>query len=329
MGASRFNLVLVAQGGRLAYEAALLVASLRRFDPDFPGRVFIAMPEKGPRWARNPEVQDTALLDLYARLGAETLRFPSVVFGSDYPHGNKIECLAHLPEGEPFLFLDSDTLVLEPLSGLDLDFTRPSASMRVRDTWPDEPLYGPKRREIWQALYRRFDLDFAASCDPAYPESDYRHYLYFNAGWFYGPCPVAFGRHFLSYAKAIREDAPEELADQSLDPWLDQVALPLVISRLGGGRPLGDGLRLDGQASWHWRVLPLLYASAPDHVLTALQESVAPNFVKKVLRGYEPFLEMIWKKKGEKVRRLFPLGADGLAERIVRKTIKDAGLWMR
>ena len=36
--------------------------------------------------------------------------------------------------------------------------------------------------------------------------------------------------------EACRDDAPPELVCQSLDPWLDQVALPLVIHALGGGR---------------------------------------------------------------------------------------------
>jgi hypothetical protein len=58
------------------------------------------------------------------------------VFGESYPYGNKIECLAALPEGEPFVFFDSDTLILGDLTEVPFDFDRPSASRRVEGTWP-------------------------------------------------------------------------------------------------------------------------------------------------------------------------------------------------
>ena len=48
--------------------------------------------------------------DLLGELGAVFLPFESRVFGASYPYGNKIEALAALPD-EPFLFLDTDTLV--------------------------------------------------------------------------------------------------------------------------------------------------------------------------------------------------------------------------
>ena len=60
-------------------------------------------------------------------------------------------------------------------------------------------------------------------------------------------------------------DAPlPELAAQELYPWLDQIALPLVIHSFGGGRPGPELAPLDGAATCHYRALPLLYATAPD-----------------------------------------------------------------
>ena len=47
-------------------------------------------------------------------------------------------------------------------------------------------------------------------------------------------CPKIFGEQFLNYALTIRDDWPKEIICQSLDPWLDQVALPLVIYSFGG-----------------------------------------------------------------------------------------------
>lgn len=168
-------------------------------------------------------------------LGAEIRPFVARHFGRAYPHGNKIEALAVLPADEPFVFFDSDTLITGPLDRLAGNFSRPSASMRRSATWPEPPLYGPGFGEIWKSLYDRFGLDFEASLDLRHPDEDWERYLYFNAGWFLGPDPQLFGRLFLDWAVAVRDDPGEALACQSLDPWLDQVVLPLVIHALGGG----------------------------------------------------------------------------------------------
>jgi hypothetical protein len=73
-----------------------------------------------------------------------------------------------------------------------------------------------------------------------------------------------FGSRFLEIARGIRDDPPPELVCQSLDPWLDQVALPLVIHDLGGGRDALAPGWLDGSHSCHYRLLPLLYAREAD-----------------------------------------------------------------
>jgi len=324
-----FNIVIVAQAGRLAFESLLFLASLRAADIAFSGRVFVAIPTKNDRWSRNPAVTDQAILDLYAGYGAEVIHFENNHFGQSYAHGNKIECLAALPKGEPFIFFDTDTLVLGPLSDLPFDFDKPSASMKRGPTWPEPELYHAGYAEIWGALYARFGLDFAASQDETRDPSDWQRYLYFNAGWFYGACPVAFGERFTQYAVEVRDHAPDELVAQSLDPWLDQVVLPLVIHSFGGGRPNPDIARLDDDVTCHWRALPLLYASRNDRTIAFLETIVQPNKLKKVLRTYEPFLQIIWKKQGLKAQSIFPEGIDGMSERIVRNRLKAADLWMR
>jgi hypothetical protein len=106
----------------------------------------------------------------------------------------------------------------------------------VEGTWPQIELYGPGYTAIWKSLYDRFGVDFESSLDLSQPDEFWRRYLYFNAGFFYYRCPHVFGSRFLEIALGIRDDPPPELVCQSLDPWLDQVALPLVIHDLGGGR---------------------------------------------------------------------------------------------
>src|SRR5690606_38784828 len=133
------------------------------------------------------------------------------------------------------------------------DTARPAASMRREGTWPEPPLYGPGYRAIWKSLYDRFGLDFASSLDLSQPDEHWERYLYFNAGWFFGPDPAVFGQRFLDWALSVRDNPPNELASQSLDPWLDQVILPLVIHSLGGGRPCPELAGLDGAVTCHYR----------------------------------------------------------------------------
>lgn len=329
MPASRFNIVAIGQSGRLSYEAVLLAASLRHTNPDFAGRLLIAVPQPGPLWpSEDPSITDPGLLGLLDQFEAEIIPFPSAHFGAAYPYGNKIEALSHLPD-EPFLFLDTDTLVTGDLASVAFDFHRPAASMRRENTWPQEELYGPTLSDIWGSLYRRFGLDFAASQDADFPENYWQRYLYFNAGWFFHHSPRAFGAQFLATALSIRNDPPPEIALQSLNPWLDQVALPLVIHALGGGRPGPSLAGLDGDVTCHWRILPLLYARESDRVVEVLETVTAPQSVKKVLKDYVPIKKMIYQGQGAQVRALFDRDNLPRREQAIRNTIKREGLWVR
>lgn len=324
-----FNIMVVGQSGRLQYEAVLFAASLRHSAPDFQGRLFVASPQPGPLWPGDPSIRQSDVIDALEALNVEILPFESQVFGHSYPYGNKIEALMALPEGEPFVFFDTDTLITGDITQVPFDFDRPSASLRREGTWPQIELYGPEYSEIWKSLYDRFELDFDSSLDPRWPDEFWRRYLYFNAGFFFYKCPRLFGQRFLDYAVSIRDDPPAPLICQSLDPWLDQVALPLVIHSLGGGRDTLPAGLLDGDISCHYRLLPLLYGRESDRVVDVLKQVTAPNKIKKVLKGYEPMLRMIYQNRGEKVRALFDRDNLPRKEQAIRNRIKSEGFWMR
>lgn len=322
-----FNILAVGQSGRLEFEAILLAASLRHSDPGFTGTLYIAEPQPGPLWHADPRMADRTK-GLLQDLGARILPFDNRAFGSAYPNGNKIEALAALPDA-PFLFVDTDTLITGPVSAIPFDFTKPSASMKREGTWPRIELYGPSYAQIWQSLYDRFGLDYASSLDLAQPEDYWQRHLYFNAGWFFHASPQAFGSRFLTWATSIRDTPPMELVCQELYPWLDQITLPLVIHSFGGGRP-GPGLAaLDGDATCHYRTLPLLYARESDHVVAVLEEVARDKAIRPTLRDWGAIKAMVYQNKGRKARALFDRARLPHREQMIRNTLKREGYWVR
>lgn len=323
-----FNLLAIVQDGRLAYEALLLVASWKAANPDFPGTFYLAEPQPGKRWSRDPRLQNDAIRDMLTSMGAVFLPFENKVFGQHYPYGNKIEALAALPD-TPFLFLDTDTLVTGNLQSLPFDFNRPSASMRREGTWPEPQLYNGTYAVIWKSLYDKFGLDFDSSLDHSQPEDYWQRHLYFNAGWFFHASPKAFGERFLTYAHAILETPPDALAAQEFNPWLDQIALPLVIHSFGGGRPGPELSGLDGDITCHYRNLPLLYARESDRVVQVLEAVAGQKELRRLLRDHEPAKLMIYQNRGRKARALFDQSALPRREQPIRAALKKAELWLK
>lgn len=327
--AERFNILAVVQAGRLTYEAIAFMATFRDAHPNFAGRVILAEPQPGPRWFQDPTIHDPEARALLERLGADIIPFENTAFGEHYPNGNKICALSVLPKGEPFLFFDTDTVFHGRVDRLGIDFDKPSASLRREGTWPMPELYGPGYDVIWRSLYDRFGLEFEASLDTSQPEEYWQRYLYFNAGWFYGPDPKAFGDLFLSYATEIEAAPGSALDTQEIYPWLDQIALPLVIHCLGGGRDSAAHGALDGTATTHYRYLPLLYAMHSDLAIETLERAVAPNRVKKVLKKYEAARRLVFQGKGAKLREMFDQQNLPRKEQAIRQKIKKAKMWWR
>ena len=312
------NVMMVVQDGRLAFEALLAATS---YIPTPDTQLWLMEPQPGPLWPTDPRITGP---DIRAELErhAQITPFDSTHFGAAYPHGNKIEALCALPANQPFIFFDTDTLFLDALPQIDTDC--PTASLRRTDSWPNITAAGPTRAQIWRSLYQRFDLPL--SVDKSYPPDDWQHYPYYNAGWFFGPCPHRFGARYMRYATEIRADPGPALVGQSLDPWLDQIALPLVIAAEGGGPR--NVPALDDTATCHWRTLPLAYARESDAVIARLDQIAQINRVKKLLKRYPPFHQMLYRGGGAQARALFSedLPQD---EQQIRKRLRAANLWLR
>lgn len=324
-----FNILIVAQAGRLAHEAVLFAESLRRYSPQWAGQLIVAEPSPEGAWQGHDTTISVDHRAALERLGARIVPFTAQHFGAAYPHGNKIEALACLPTGEPFVFFDTDTLITGPIDTVAFDFDRPSASMRREGTWPQPPLYGPGFAGIWKSLYDRFGLEFDSTLDTSQPDEHWERYLYFNAGWFFGRDPAAFGARFLEWALAVRDDPGDPLACQSLDPWLDQIVLPLVIHSFGGGRPGPELAGLDGDTTCHYRNLSLLYARESDQVLDALEQTIGENRVKKLVRDWAAVKKLVLQGKGrDKIRPIFAGAPLPVQERMVCQKLRKAGWWL-
>lgn len=324
-----FNIISIAQNGRLGFEAVALASSLRRASPDFSGRLIFAEPTPDGKWQDINTTLSDDIRETLIGFGAEIIPFTAQHFGKDYPYGNKIEALAAMPENENFLFLDTDTLILGDIARMPFDFTRPAASMRRSATWPEPPLYGPGYSDIWRSLYERFGLDFESSLDLQQYDEYWERYLYFNAGWFFGSDPKSFGERFLEYALAIRNEPNDELACQVLDVHLDQIALPLVIHSLGGGRPGPELAGMDGDVTCHYRYLGLLYARESDLAVEAAQLLRQDKSARRILREWEPFKTLVLRNAGvKKARPLFDMGLPE-NERRMRNILKREGFFTR
>ena len=78
---SDFDIVIVGQSGRLQYEALLLAASLKANAPTFAGTLYIAEPQAGPLWPKDPTMPGDIKGELEA-VGAVILPFVNEVFGA-------------------------------------------------------------------------------------------------------------------------------------------------------------------------------------------------------------------------------------------------------
>ncbi|MFV0302819.1 MAG: hypothetical protein ACK5IP_18445, partial [Paracoccus sp. (in: a-proteobacteria)] len=106
-----FNILIVAQSGKLEHQALIFAASLRAASPGWQGRLIVAEPRPEGAWAGHQTTLSPEHRRLLGEMAAEITPFTARHFGAAYPHGNKIEALALLPPGQPFVFFDTDTLI--------------------------------------------------------------------------------------------------------------------------------------------------------------------------------------------------------------------------
>lgn len=144
------------------------------------------------------------------------------LFASGYPIGNKILACKAKRNSERTLFLDTDVFLNAPL---DPDALFGAADVAV---CPAEFNSFSNKPEDWKPVYDLFDLAFPEKSLIA-NRSGKEMYPYFNAGVIGFTEDSGFGNIWAETASKI-DNADIEIEKR---PWLDQIALPVTLARLG------------------------------------------------------------------------------------------------
>ncbi|MEM8870160.1 MAG: hypothetical protein AAF848_04595 [Pseudomonadota bacterium] len=258
------NIAIIAQNGRLGYEALLFAASLQKFNGHNDDiKLYVCTPIHNQLWHEDPDIRETDIAGRLEALGAEVVPFENATFGAEYPHSNKIYALEALPPKENFVFFDTDVLIKGDLGSVDADFAVPTGGYEV-PVWPIMSKSSNTRSEIWGALYDRFDIPTKGWWrDTEDPDSTDR-FPYFNGGCFYYRCPTVFANAFRHIAHSIERDPPAALEGQRLFPFLDQIALALTIGFLNGDARGPKDIGLFAPVAFHYFSKPRLFIKPQD-----------------------------------------------------------------
>ena len=226
MSDAKDSILFVVDGEGLEAQSLLLAASLAKHHPDRSQVALIAY--VSPRSAHS---LTDATRALYAQCGVQMQALPSAdgVWAKPYPHGNKILACAAPRKSNRSLFIDTDTVCLGALTGLDL--ADPDTVAAVPEGIPS---WG-KKPDHWQRAYDFFNLPVPTDRVTLTRGRKLESLPYFNAG-------------FVSFSDLPRLGSAENFAQSWLQtaidfdhncgikrkrPWLDQITLPLTMKRFG------------------------------------------------------------------------------------------------
>jgi hypothetical protein len=205
-------MVFVIHGGPLEAKSALLATSLSEYYR--PGKIICRVMKPESQWgaisAETRELFQQLHIDLSDNRNEVDL---------SYPHGNKINAFAGIDE--PALFLDSDMLLMRPFSW---HYTL-SGDVAVKPADLDTFTNGGGS---WASVWQHFNLPTPPkNCIATISGAQMRPY--YNAGFIAVKNGDQFSEMWLDTALQI--DRNQDVINKR--PWLDQIALPVTIARLG------------------------------------------------------------------------------------------------
>jgi len=226
----KWSVVFVCQPGDIAIQAALLAASLRRYLGS-GADLLAGVPLQRAEW----DSLGTPVLKMLDTLKVQLLSITNPI-GAEYPIANKIACLGVATGADKTVLLDSDILCLRTPPG---DAFPGAVNAKPADycTWPTNG-------NTWDDVYALFGFHRPERLVKA-TVSETLMPPYFNSGVVAVENNKAFAEAWADCCLQIDSVA----TIKGKRPWLDQIALPVAIARLGCGfYCLGEDLNFPAHA---------------------------------------------------------------------------------
>lgn len=210
----KYCFVFVCQQGELEIKASLLAASLHRYlKCDY--ELVVAIPTPEEQWGK-PADHTRAFLK---KLGARLISIRNQI-DEKYPIGNKVSCLLVESSADKIVFLDSDILMMRDFAHsprFDITFNAKPADIASFSTAP----------QAWRAVYESAGVEMPATQVRTTFSGDLMP-LYFNAGVIAVHRDAGLGEVWLDCCRSIDQN-PKVVSKR---PWLDQIALPVAVTKL-------------------------------------------------------------------------------------------------
>ena len=211
----QYCFTFICQQGDIEIQSLLLAASLKHFlRCDY--EMVAAVPMPAERWG----APNASTLQQLEEMGVRIVHITNEI-DPDYPISNKVSCLRIHTEADKQVFMDSDMLCLRVFndqSCFSVPFNAKPADLATFAT----------DVETWQRVYATADAVMPRLRIPATVSGDFIP-PYFNAGFIAVQSGIGFGDTWLDCCKRI--DADIEILNKR--PWLDQIALPVAVQKLG------------------------------------------------------------------------------------------------
>ncbi|MFN2507815.1 MAG: sulfotransferase [Chthoniobacterales bacterium] len=215
LGARRYAFVFVCQQGDLELKALLLAASLRRFlRCDYES--IAAVPSPPEDWGTPSRATFAALDEMQVR--------PVEIrneFGAEYPIGNKLSGFDVATDADKIVLLDSDIIMLREFG----DQPRFAIPFNAK---PADLQTFSRDEAAWRVAYETAGAQFPSMRFPSTVSREFGP-PYFNSGFVAVDASVKFGEAWRECCHKVRADARVE----NKAVWLDQIALPVAIAKLG------------------------------------------------------------------------------------------------
>ena len=211
----RINIVMMIEPGRLEWQGIMLIESIKKYCMD-DFKIFV--------YCRVDKLKVLCLGTLrYLSENGIALTLIENDFFPDYPQGNKVIAVSKSRRWADFgVFLDTDNILIKKVS-----FLKELARPRCISVVPADRRSWTINNEDWNEVYKACGAKI--SSETILLRNHEKSPPYFNAGMIVFPENGGFRNIWLECSKLI--DGVRGVENKR--PWLDQVALPVAISKAG------------------------------------------------------------------------------------------------